>query len=651
MGAKYDFCGWATKNDIQCSDGLTIRKDAFKAQDGQRVPLVFRHQHDSVDNILGHAVLENRDEGVYMYGYFNDSKEAQAAKQRVQHGDITQLSIYANQLQKRAQDVMHGMIREVSLVLAGANPGAKIERVSLEHSDGSWEELDDEFVFYPGMDLILEHEDKEESEEKGGDKKFDPEAIYNSMNDKQKALLHFMVGEASGVSHEDDIDEEYEEDLEHEDGETFNPKEVYESLNEEQKDLLHYMVGEAAASAESKDDDEDEDEEIAQEDDFDDEDYDDEDDSLEHEGGYEMKNNVFEQYGPAASAATGTLTKEQSSEIFHDAMKSGSLKDAFFAHTAEYGIEDIEFLFPDNKSLDTPPSWIKRDTGWVSVVLGGVHHTPFSRIKSMHANITADEARAKGYVKGNRKEEEVFTLLKRTTDPQMIYKKQKMDRDDIIDITDFDVVSWIKAEMRMMLDEEIARAILIGDGRSAVSDDKIKEDRVRPIWTDDELYTINVVVELEEGDGDDEKAAKMIRKSIKDRKFYKGAGNPILFTTEDMLTNMLLLTDLNGRDMYDSVEKLATKLRVSKIVTVPVMENKTRTVTIDNVSHTRELAGIIVNLQDYNVGADKGGAISMFEDFDIDYNQEKYLIETKISGAMTTPYGAMAIEFEVVAAG
>ena len=656
MGKTFDFCGWATKNDIRCSDGLTIRKDAFKSQNGEVVPLVFRHQHDSMDNVLGHAVLENRDEGVYMYGYFNDSKEGKAAKERVKHGDITQLSIYANQLQKRNQDVMHGMIREVSLVLAGANPGAKIEHVSLEHSDGSYEDLEDEFVFYPG--LALEHadeepeEEKEEEEVEHEDADFDPDKIYGSLNDEQKALFYFMVNKVKGgedAEHEDQDDES----LSQEDG--FNPKKVYDSLNEEQLELLHFMLGEALEDGAQHEDDYSDYLEDGEEYDEDYADYleeeDEDDESLEHEGGYEMKNNIFEQYGAApANSRKGTLTAEQSAEIFHDAMSNKrSLKDSFVAHAGDYGIDNIEYLFPEAKSLDNPPSWIKRDTGWVSTVMNGVHHTPFSRIKSMHANITEDEARAKGYIKGNQKTEEVFPLLKRTTEPQMIYKKQKMDRDDIIDITDFDVVAWIKAEMRLMLDEEIARAILIGDGRSAASDDKIKEDRIRPIWKDDELYVVNAVVEVAPTDDEDAKAAKFIRKAIKARKFYKGAGNPTLFTTEDLLTDMLLLTDLNGRDLYDSVEKLATKLRVSKIVTVPVMEGQSRSVTIEGVAHARDLAGLIVNLQDYNVGADKGGAISMFEDFDIDFNQEKYLIETKISGAMVTPYGAMALEFEEVA--
>ena len=645
MGKTFDFCGWATKNDIRCSDGLTIRKDAFKAQNGEVVPLVYRHQHDSMDNVLGHAVLENRDEGVYMYGYFNDSKEGKAAKERVKHGDITQLSIYANQLEKRNKDVMHGMIREVSLVLAGANPGAKIERVSLEHSDGTYEDLDDEFVFYPGLEI--EHEDELDDEEDylSQEDDFNPEKVYDSMSEEQKALLYFMIAKAKdmksgNVSHEDELSQE-------DDG--FDAQEVYDSLTDEQKEFVHFMLGEAVG--------EDDNEAQHEDDDFENDDYeslleDDEnedDETLEHEGGNEMKNNIFEQFGAAPETHQETLTAEQSAEIFHDAMSNKrSLRDAFVAHSATYGIDNIEYLFPEAKSLDNPPSWIKRDTGWVSVVMNGVHHTPFSRIKSMHANITADDARAKGYIKGNQKTEEVFPVLRRTTEPQMIYKKQKMDRDDIIDITDFDVVAWIKAEMRLMLDEEIARAILIGDGRSAASDDKIKEDRVRPIWKDDALYVINAVVEVQPGDDPDAKASKFIRKAIKARKDYKGAGNPTLFTTEDLLTDMLLLTDLNGRDLYDSVEKLATKLRVAKIVTVPVMENQTRSVTIEGVAHSRVLAGLIVNLQDYNVGADKGGAIKMFEDFDIDFNQEKYLIETKISGAMVTPYGAMAVEFEEV---
>jgi hypothetical protein len=573
METNFDFCGWATRNDLKCSDGRVIRRDAFKHNDGQKVPLVWNHQHNSQDEVLGHAILENREEGVYAYCSFNDSDSGKTAKILVQHGDIDALSIYANQLQQQGPNVMHGNIREVSLVLAGANPGAFIESV-LKHD----EESDEECIIYTGENIDLAHADKE-PEKKEEDEKVD--------NKEDKTI-----------------------------------GEVFETLTEEQKTAVYAMLGQALKHGDEKEDPE--------------TNNNDEEDNT-------MKHNLFDDE-----------TKKDENVLSHDAMETiiadgkryGSLKESFLAHAQEYGIEDIDYLFPEAKSLNTPPDFIKREMGWVQKVMSGTHHTPFSRIKSMFADITEDDARAKGYIKGKLKKEEVFSLLKRTTTPTTIYKKQKLDRDDVIDITDFDVVAWLKSEMRMMLDEEIARAILVGDGRLASSDDKINESNIRPIWKDEDLYNIKSTIEVDAAATADQKAKAFIRACIKSRKNYKGSGDPTLYTTEDVVTDCLLLEDMNGRVIYDTMEKLRTALRVKEIVTVPVMEGLTRT---NDEGETLNLMGIIVNLTDYNVGADKGGAINMFDDFDIDYNQQKYLIETRCSGALIKPFSAISLEMKVKA--
>ena len=572
METNFDFCGWATRNDLKCSDGRVIRKDAFKHNDGQKVPLVWNHQHNSQDEVLGHAILENREEGVYAYCSFNDSDSGKTAKILVQHGDIDALSIYANQLQQQGPNVMHGNIREVSLVLAGANPGAFIESV-LKHD----EESDEECIIYTGENIDLAHADKE-PEKKEEDEKVD--------NKEDKTI-----------------------------------GEVFETLTEEQKTAVYAMLEKALEHS-------DEEEEPKN--------NNDEEDNT-------MKHNLFDDE-----------TKKDENVLSHDAMETiiadgkryGSLKESFLAHAQEYGIDNIDYLFPEAKSLNTPPDFIKREMGWVQKVMSGTHHTPFSRIKSMFADITEDDARAKGYIKGKLKKEEVFSLLKRTTTPTTIYKKQKLDRDDVIDITDFDVVAWLKSEMRMMLDEEIARAILVGDGRLASSDDKINESNIRPIWKDEDLYNIKSTIEVDAAATADQKAKAFIRACIKSRKNYKGSGDPTLYTTEDVVTDCLLLEDMNGRVIYDTMEKLRTALRVKEIVTVPVMEGLTRT---NDEGETLNLMGIIVNLTDYNVGADKGGAINMFDDFDIDYNQQKYLIETRCSGALIKPFSAISLEMKVKA--
>ena len=573
MNKKFDFGGWATKNNLKCSDGRVIIRDAFKHNDGNTVPLVWNHQHNDPLNILGHAVLENREEGVYAYCTFNNTEAGQNAKQLVEHGDVSALSIYANKLQQQGSNVLHGEIREVSLVLAGANPGAFIDSI-IRHG----EESDEEAVVYTGEYLDLSHSDGEEEEMEN--------------NEETKSLT------------------QDEKELEHAD-ENKTVEDVFNTLNEEQKNVVYALIGQAIESKGQNDNQE------------------------EQEGEPNMKHNVFDK---ETENKETTLSHSEMQAVIADAKRYGSMKDSALAH----GIENVEFLFPDARNVSTTPDFIQREMGWVQTVMGGTHHVPFSRIKSMHADITEDEARAKGFIKGKLKKEEVFSLMKRTTDPTTIYKKQKMDRDDVIDITDFDVIAWLKAEMRMMLDEEIARAILVGDGRLSSSDDKISEDKIRPIWKDADLYTVKHIIPNADGADSDKKARAFIKAAIKSRKNYKGSGNPKLFTTEDMVTDCLLLEDTTGRRIYNSVADLATALRVSEIVTVPVMEGLTRNGQTQKV----ELLGLIVNLKDYNLGADKGGAINMFDDFDIDYNQQKYLIETRCSGALVKPFSAVAIEFQ-----
>ena len=577
---KYDFSGWATKNNIKCSDGRTILRDAFKHNDGQTVPLVWNHQHNESANVLGHAVLENREEGVYAYCTFNDTEAGKNAKLLVEHGDVTALSIYANQLKQNGSNVMHGTIREVSLVLAGANPGAFIDSI-IRHGEFS----DDEAVIYTGENLTLEHADQKPSDKEdkaGEDDKGDGKVEGN----KQKTI-----------------------------------KDVVDSMSEEQKNVLYALVGQALEGKEMA--------QSAIE----------ENNNIEDGGEQEMKHNVFE---GRETDKKDVLSHDAMETIFKDAKRYGSLKESFLAHADQYGIKDIEWLFPDAKNVNMPPDFIKRDDSYVQKVMRGVHHVPFSRIKSMHADITADQARAKGYIKGKLKKEEVFTLLKRTTTPTTIYKKQKLDRDDVVDITDFDVVAWLKMEMRMMLDEEIARAILVGDGRLSSDDDKINEMCIRPIATDADLYCVKAKVSVGSAATEDEIAKAFIRTVIKSRKEYKGSGSPTLFTTEDVLTNCLLLEDKNGRIIYDTVEKLATALRVKEIVTVEVMEGAKTKVE----EQEKPLMALMVNLVDYYVGADKGGAVNMFDDFDIDYNQQKYLMETRCSGALVKPYSAIAVALD-----
>ena len=768
MGGSFDFSGYATKNDLLCSDGRTIRRNAFKDCDGKVVPLVWNHGgRTDPSEVLGHALLENRDDGVYMYGAFNGTEKAQIAKECVKNGDITGLSIYANSLKQKAGDVLHGVIREVSLVLSGANPGATIDFVMQHDSDS----LDSFYYFLNGEECELKHsddvedpdddedeDDEDEDEETVGDvlktlntkqkaavaallqnakKKTcvkhaadedddeddeDDETVgdvLKSLTDKQKAAVAMMIEALTkngDVKHSDyyddeddyydDYDEDYYDDddeFEHADEEdsgrtvseilndldddesaavealldaiesqeTGKPSVVHSMLmhadeetdpdeptvgdvllnmSDEKKAAVMTVIEDMTGASDDEDDEEDEEVEHS--------DY----DYMEDD---EMMRHAYDNYGPRGDV------RGLFNAALDDIKRFGSLKDSVLAHAEEYGysqdiadewgdslahayphneanqeitygVADVEYLFPDARTLNATPTFIKRDTNWVDKFMNATHKSPFSRVKTIFANITADEARAKGYVKGNQKIDEVFTLLKRTTDPQTVYKKQSIDRDDILDITDFDVVVWIKNEMRLQLNEELARAALVGDGRPGSSGDKISELHIRSIYNDDALYSIKANVVVPSDADDDDKAKAFIKAAIKARKDYKGSGNPTLYTTSDMLTAMLLLEDGIGRALYSTEAELATKLRVKEIVEVPVMEGLSRA----DGAKTLNLAGIIVNPADYNFGADKGGQTSFFDDFDIDYNQQKYLLETRCSGALTVPYSAIVLELD-----
>ena len=584
----YDCSGWATKANTKCYDGLTIAEDAFKGCSGQTVPMVYNHDHSSLDNVIGHALLENRKGGVYAYAKFNDTPTGQTAKKCVENGDLNAFSIWANGLQKSGQVVKHGVIRELSLVLAGCNPGALIQEVVKHSADNMDDEGCEAFIFNDPGSLSLEHG-------------MDPEG-----NPLEEAVL----------AHSDDNKEDGKM-AEETNGKTL--KEVYNSMTDEQKECCHALVG---LALEEQDGDGGEDEE---------------DES-------DMKHNVFDK-----DAGKQTVLKhsiDDINSIIKGAKTSGTLKAAFDNAGVEqgeidelsHGIDNIDWLFPEDHLLDTTPRIIDKPDDWVSVVMGGVKHIPFSRFKSMFADLTPEDARAKGYVKGNYKIEEVFGLLRRSTGPITVYKKQKLDRDDVSDINSFDVVSWLRNEMRYKLNRELALAYILGDGRQAASEDKIDENCIRPIFNDADLFTIKVQVATTGLSKVEDKYKAFIKQVIRSRKEYRGSGTPTMFTTEDALTEMLLLEDGMGRTLYADEAALARKLRVSKIVTVPEMDGR-------KGAKGGDLAAVIVNLSDYTVGADKGGAVSMFDDFDIDYNAMKYLIETRCSGALTTPYSAMAIEW------
>lgn len=585
---KFDFSGWATKNDLTCSDGRTIKHNAFKENDGQRVPLVWQHGHNAVDNVLGHALLENRDEGVYAYCAFNDTPGAENAKELVKHGDVKALSIYANRLDQRGADVIHGNIVEVSMVLSGANPGALIDNVALEHSDGSWTESEDEAVIYSG--LTLSHDSGETTE--------DTESM--------------------------DEDEVYDED-------DLTVADVLETLDDDQRLAVAALIEEISGNVDAEDEDFDEDEEFDE--DYDDEDYDEDAEHGDFGGDTLMHSNIFE--GDARAAMGPHLSHADEELIFAEARKPGmTLRTAVLAHAADYGIKNPELLFPDATNLDPEPQRIMRENSWVSKVLQGAKHSPFSRVKTQWSNLTADDLRAKGYVKASRKKDVVYEVANRKTEPTTVYNKTKIDRDDVLDITTFNVVAWMQQNLRLALEEELARAVLIGDGREVSNPDKIKESNIRPIWKDDELFSHKVLVDK---DAKTEDVIDIVRRS---RKFYKGSGMPVLFTTNAFVCDMLEIKDINKRYIYETKQAVANALNVSDVIEVEVMEGAKREVA----GKTQNLLGIIVNMQDYTLGADKGGETSFFEQFDIDFNQQKYLLEARCSGSLTKYKSAIVIE-------
>lgn len=585
---KFDFSGWATKNDLTCSDGRTIKHNAFKENDGQRVPLVWQHGHNAVDNVLGHALLENRDEGVYAYCAFNDTPGAENAKELVKHGDVKALSIYANRLDQRGADVIHGNIVEVSMVLSGANPGALIDNVALEHSDGSWTESEDEAVIYSG--LTLSHDSGETTE--------DTESM--------------------------DEDEVYDED-------DLTVADVLETLDDDQRLAVAALIEEISGDVDAEDEGFDEDEEFDE--DYDDEDYDEDAEHGDFGGDTLMHSNIFE--GDARAAMGPHLSHADEELIFAEARKPGmTLRTAVLAHAADYGIKNPEVLFPDATNLDPEPQRIMRENSWVSKVLQGAKHSPFSRVKTQWSNLTADDLRAKGYVKASRKKDVVYEVANRKTEPTTVYNKTKIDRDDVLDITTFNVVAWMQQNLRLALEEELARAVLIGDGRDVSNPDKIKESNIRPIWKDDELFSHKVLIDK------DAKTPDIIDAVRRSRKFYKGSGMPVLFTTNAFVCDMLEIKDLNQRYIYETKQAVANALNVSDVIEVEVMEGAKREVG----SKTQNLLGIIVNMQDYTLGADKGGETSFFEQFDIDFNQQKYLLEARCSGSLTKYKSAIVIE-------
>nr|FAA02836.1 MAG TPA: capsid protein [Siphovirus LN-2020-1] len=584
---KFDFSGWATKNDLTCSDGRTIKHNAFKENDGQRVPLVWQHGHNAVDNVLGHALLENRDEGVYAYCAFNDTPGAENAKELVKHGDVKALSIYANHLDQRGGDVIHGNIVEVSMVLSGANPGALIDNVALEHSDGSWTESEDEAVIYSG--LTLSHDSGETTE--------DTESM--------------------------DEDEVYDED-------DLTVADVLETLDDDQRLAVAALIEEISGDVDAEDEDFDEDEEFDE--DYD-EDYDEDAEHGDSGGDTLMHSNIFE--GDARNHMGPHLSHADEEQIFAEARQPGmTLRTAVLAHAADYGIKNPELLFPDATNLDPEPQRIMRENSWVSKVLQGAKHSPFSRVKTQWSNLTADDLRAKGYVKASRKKDVVYEVANRKTEPTTVYNKTKIDRDDVLDITTFNVVAWMQQNLRLALEEELARAVLIGDGREVSNPDKIKETNIRPIWKDDELFSHKVLVDK---DAKTEDVIDIVRRS---RKYYKGSGMPVLFTTNAFVCDMLEIKDINKRYIYETKQAVANALNVSDVIEVEVMEGAKREVA----GKTQNLLGIIVNMQDYTLGADKGGETSFFEQFDIDFNHQKYLLEARCSGSLTKYKSAIVIE-------
>lgn len=597
MDKKYDFSGWATKNDIECSDGRVIMRDAFRHNNGDKVPLVWNHQHNTQDNVLGHAYLENRKDGVYAYCKFNNTNAGETARELVKNGDVDKLSIYANKLKSQQNKVVHGVIREVSLVLAGANPGAFIDSVMVHAEDGSEEE---EGFIYTEESIELDKTKK---------KKEDPEWIDSKEDDSKE--------DDKNNNPEEDPKMKNDNNMKHAD-EEMTVQEIFETLDDQQKEAVYAIVGQAVEDATGGEDDQ------------------------SNEGDDNMKHNVFDSYEDTMETVlTHNAFKE---DVIKDWKKQGSMRESFLFHADEYGFDpDLGFtpLFPDAQMINQEPQMIEKDNSWVADVMSSVKHSPFSRVKASYGKLKEPEARAKGYIKGTKKVDSKIAFLNRVTTPTTVYIKSEIDRDDIVDITSFDVIAWQKKELRKQLDKELALAMLVGDGRSEADDHKINEQNIRPILSDDDMYTIKY--KIREGvdfkqptnsSSDNDSVSKgIIRGALRARKEYKGSGSPTFYTTEDVLTDLLLIEDQNGRAIYESVEKLATTLRVKKIVTVPEME-------ADNY---KNVYGLIVNLNDYTAGADQGGSINMFDDFDIDYNQMKYLMETRMSGALTVPFSAIAL--------
>ena len=638
----YDFGGWATRNNIECSDGRVIMKDAFKQNDGQKVPLVWNHQHDDPNEVLGHALLENREEGVYAYCKFNDTDSGRQAKALVVNGDVDKLSIYANKLKSQMNNVVHGCIREVSLVLAGANPGAFIDSV-ITHSDESGDE--EEAVIYTDEDLEIITDKNEVSEES----KAQEENPENNKNESEKSESENSEKDSSSNNEESSQEEsESDDEVEHSD-KSMDVEDVFADLKDDDKNVIYSLIGEVEKTGKVNANNEkfvkvfegltDEQQEMVYalvgkaSDEYDNKNKDNKEGEKEI-----MKHNVFEK-----DEKNDTLIhSEIVADALADAKKYGSMRESFLEHAAANNIQNVDYLFPEAKELNTPPVVIKDNEEWVNVIMNSVRRSPFSRVKTTFAKMDETTARAKGYIKGKMKADIALSLLKRVTTPTTVYIKNTMDRDDVIDITDFDVVTWLKGEMRGQLNKELALAMLLGDGRNVSDDNKINEQNIRPIVSDDNLYTIKYEIKSgrdykntgNSASDNDSLYKGIIRGAIKSRKEYKGSGKPTFFTTEDILTDLLLIEDQNGRVIYDSIEKLATAMRVSKIVTVPEMESRT------------DIYGIIVNFNDYTAGADKGGHVGMFDDFDIDYNQMKYLMETRMSGALTVPYSAIVLKKE-----
>lgn len=611
-----DFSGYATKANLRCADGRTILPDAFKHMDGEKVPLVWQHSHNEPVNVLGHMLLEARDGDLYGHGFFNETDQGKNAKSLVQHGDITALSIYANRLNEEHKQVKHGQVREVSLVLSGANPGALIDNVNIAHGDGSITEVDGEAIIYTGLTLTHAEEEPMAHNDTVKD-------VFDSMNEEQQDAVHFLLGEAlaHAAGDTDDNDDDKPAGKSESSSDDKTVKEIFDGMSEDEKNVVYFMIGQAIEDAEKAAPASDKSDTkappfIKQ--------------SAISSEGTSMAHNVFERDSLTATDTTPALSHADTQSIFEGAKKLHSLKESAEEYALEHGIGDIDILFPDAKSITSTPEFIQRRTEWVSEIMTGTRHTPFSRIKSQTANITLDEARAKGYVKGNLKKEEFFSVAKRVTTPQTIYKKQKLDRDDILDITDFDVVVWLKGEMRLMLEEEMARAVLLGDGRSVGDEDKIDETHIRPIAKDDELYVTYVNVRMG-GDGDSPE--QIIDSLTMQRRHYRGSGNPTFFTSETVLAKLLLVKDSLGRRIYSTVNDLMAALRVSKIVPVEIMDEP-----------SNDILGVMVNLTDYVIGADKGGEVALFDDFDIDYNQYKYLIETRVSGCLVRAKSALVVK-------